>query len=237
LRDLVGRTTNNLVEIGNILRTVKEHCRGKLNEGVFRAWVEATCGFSFRAGQRYMQLAAFLEGKNDTVALLPPTILYALSAKSTPPEVVTDVMARLDRGEKIDEDSIKTFKTIARCEQKRDKKQADRNFKRSKAWKQKIAASEAKAKERELAARYRAQVLLDEMIAAHGTKALIDITSAVNAEIYFLDVARKLVASAETVPGQATNVLHWSTPTIVPTTDVLTLAGAIIEPPIAEVAA
>jgi hypothetical protein len=209
---------DTIAVIGKHLITAKE----TLNHGAFIAWVEQECGMKKRTAQDYMAAARFVEGKSATVALLPPRVLYALAAKSTPTEVITDVMVRLDRGEQITEDSIKTLKTVARCEQARDKRQADRNFKRSKAWKQKVASREAKAQEREVAARHRAEVLLRELVATYGTKAIIDIANAINTEFYFLDIARKLSAdnitgiTAETeAPSSApVAVLQWSMPTI-----------------------
>lgn len=45
-----------------------------------------------------MQAARFLDGKPESVAVLPPTVLYALSAPTAPAELVQEVVAAAEAG-------------------------------------------------------------------------------------------------------------------------------------------
>jgi hypothetical protein len=81
-------------EIGRHLSAAKE----ALPHGSFTPWAVAELGMTARTAQRYMQAAAFLDGKPDTVSLLPPTLIYDLAAPSTPAEVVQQVVDAAERG-------------------------------------------------------------------------------------------------------------------------------------------
>jgi hypothetical protein len=190
----IKRTTaDTIIVIGNHLNDAKDHL---IDHGSFIAWVEQAVGMNKRTAQDYMAAARFVRGKSATVALLPPKVLYALAAKSTSPQVVTDVLRRIETGEIISEASIKKEKRAARTSREQEKKQADRNFKRSKAG-QRAAASEAKAKERELTARNRARVLAERVIATYGITTVNAILKAFHAEIYFEDAVRQLASPVE----------------------------------------
>jgi hypothetical protein len=54
-----------------------------------------------------MQVAQWAAGKNGSVTLLPPTILYLLSTPSTPTHFVTDILNRAAAGENISPSDIR----------------------------------------------------------------------------------------------------------------------------------
>ncbi len=54
-----------------------------------------------RTAQAYMRVAQWASGKNAIVAHLSPTMLYLLSAPSTPEDFVSDILARVEAGESI----------------------------------------------------------------------------------------------------------------------------------------
>ena len=84
------------IEIGRELISVKS----RLQHGQFLPWVKSECGFTARTAQRYISAADFADGKSDTVCrILPATAVYQLSAPSTPPEVVREVLDRAKTGE------------------------------------------------------------------------------------------------------------------------------------------
>jgi hypothetical protein len=99
IRTLVKATTAAIIEIGERLLILKIM---ELRHGQFRDWVEAECGFSLRSAERYMRAAKFVKDKNDTVSLLPPATLYAISAKDTSPQIVDRVLTMVDNGEVVD---------------------------------------------------------------------------------------------------------------------------------------
>ncbi len=91
-------------EIGQHLLDAKN----ALPHGQFVAWVEAELHMKARAAQNYMSAAAWLEGKNATLAQLPPTIVYALAAPNAPDELVEDVVRAAEAGAPLPVATIKT---------------------------------------------------------------------------------------------------------------------------------
>jgi hypothetical protein len=88
----------SIVNIGKALLEAKRH----LSHGAFQGWVEAEACMPIRTAQAYMRVAHWVSAKNNRViGRLPPSILYILSAPSTPAEFVSDVLSRLEAGEPI----------------------------------------------------------------------------------------------------------------------------------------
>jgi hypothetical protein len=102
IRRLITKSTADLIEIGRNLIAVK----AKLGHGKFLHWVESEIGIPRRSSQRYMGIADLAEAKGVMVSLLTPAAAYLLSAKSTPPDIVGDVIRRLEAGERITEDAV-----------------------------------------------------------------------------------------------------------------------------------
>jgi len=97
IRQAVKLTMEAVYQIGVDLCGAKL----KLRHGQFIEWVESECGFSLRAAQNYVRASVFAADKFATVANLSPATVYRLSAKSAPPEVVKEVLARAARGERV----------------------------------------------------------------------------------------------------------------------------------------
>jgi aromatic ring-cleaving dioxygenase len=190
----IKRTTaDTIILIGNHLNDAKD----LIDHGSFIAWLEQAVGMNKRTAQDYMAAARFVRGKSATVALLPPKVLYALAAKSTSPEIVTDVVTRVDRGEIVTQDDISHMKSVAGQLQKQDQKRADNNFRRTNAGRARAAALEAKSRQEEMAARHRARVLAEEVISTYGITTVNAILKAFHAEIYFEDAVRQLASPVE----------------------------------------
>jgi hypothetical protein len=62
--------------IGKKLIEVKE----KLDHGQFGAWLQRDVGYSSRTAQNYMNVARHLNGKSETVSLLPLKTVYQIAA-------------------------------------------------------------------------------------------------------------------------------------------------------------
>ena len=88
----------SIISIGAKLRSVKAH----LDHGQFGSWLSGEFGWSERTAQNYMRLAEVFGTKSETVAGLPPTLIYTLAAKSTPNEIREKVIADLEVGREID---------------------------------------------------------------------------------------------------------------------------------------
>ena len=84
-------------EIGEILNKVKDI----LPHGTFSRWVTAELQITPRTAQNYMNAATFLQGKNETVSHLPPAIIYRLASPTCPRDIVDQVLATAERGDRI----------------------------------------------------------------------------------------------------------------------------------------
>jgi hypothetical protein len=87
----------SIIEIGKDLIAAKHY----LSHGAFLGWVVCEVGIPARTAQAYMQVAHWASGRNSNVAHLSPTLLYLLSAPSTPNEFIVDVLKRIEAGDRI----------------------------------------------------------------------------------------------------------------------------------------
>lgn len=97
-----GRSRAYVMDTGRDLIAVKE----RLDHGLFLRWVEAEMGMTPRTAQNFMQAASQLGHKSEIVSHLPPTILYKLSAPSTPPALREEIVGRLEAGEALKPEDI-----------------------------------------------------------------------------------------------------------------------------------
>jgi len=100
IRQYVGKS---IIQIGKDLAGAKHY----LSHGEFLKWVESEVGIPARTAQAYMQAAHWASDKRVAVALLPPSLLYVLSARSTPKEISDDVLRRAEAGERIELSSVR----------------------------------------------------------------------------------------------------------------------------------
>jgi hypothetical protein len=148
LRCLFKKHTEDILVIGRDLIAVKE----RLAHGHFESWIERELRVGIRAAQNYTAVAKFAEGKSEQIALLPPSTLRILAAKSAPPEIIEQVIARAGAGDIVPDDAVRemirterTAKGLARRKQAEETVEAKRKSNRSKAAKEaraKMAAAE-----------------------------------------------------------------------------------------------
>jgi hypothetical protein len=69
-----------------------------IGHGSFGQYLQSEFDMTERTAQRYMAAAERFGGKSDTVSNLPPTLVYKLAAKSTPEDVVRQVIERSHNG-------------------------------------------------------------------------------------------------------------------------------------------
>jgi hypothetical protein len=85
----------SIIQIGKALLEAKHH----LSHGAFLLWVEWEVCIPVRTAQAYMRVASWASRKHATVAHLSPSVLYLLSASSTPEEFADAILKRADAGD------------------------------------------------------------------------------------------------------------------------------------------
>lgn len=92
------RTSKEMLEWGARLTRIKE----RTDHGQFGAILETELGFnSPRLPQMWMAAAERLGGKSENFSQLPASALYLLGASSTPEEAVEAIEERIDAGEQL----------------------------------------------------------------------------------------------------------------------------------------
>jgi hypothetical protein len=87
----------SIIHIGKDLIAAKHY----LPHGAFLDWVVAEVDIPARTAQAYMQVAQWAANKSASVALLPPALLYFLSASHTPESFVNNILRRVEAGEHV----------------------------------------------------------------------------------------------------------------------------------------
>lgn len=173
IRHLSRTTIECIIQIGEHLVEVKN----KLQHGQFSDWVQSECRFTLRTAENYIRAAAFAKGKNETVALLPPSVVYKLAAKSAPPAVVEAVLSRMESGAYVDTVSISAALANARHEKREADRKAKQSARRARKSKRALAAEEDRRREEERRRKKwqaeiqsRALSLIDEIGEEHARK-------------------------------------------------------------------
>lgn len=144
-----ARTAAAVIETGRDLLAVK----ARLDHGDFTAWVTTECGITLRSAQRYMSAAEWTEDKNDTVSLLPPTVIYLLASKSTPAGIKDRVVADVEAGKPVDVRAVEAEVKDARAAARDAERLENKRKKLSPAW-QARQAREEKRRLADIAARH-----------------------------------------------------------------------------------
>jgi hypothetical protein len=106
--------TLSIIQTGKSLLEAKRH----LSHGQFLKWIEFEAGLHVRTAQAYMQVAQWAKGKSTVVSRLPPSLLYLLSAPSTPDDFQTELLERLEAGERIHVHTARTELATLRMKEK-----------------------------------------------------------------------------------------------------------------------
>lgn len=121
IRLRMSRTVEDIIEIGRDLTNVKK----AIGHGHFLRWIEAEFGMSDSTAQNFINVAKRFGDKFPTVGNIAPAVLYALAAPSTDDAVVDEVVERVEAGEKVTTDDVKSLKAEWASERKDLKKQLD----------------------------------------------------------------------------------------------------------------
>lgn len=129
LRGLVATSTSNMIQIGAELMSIKR----RLEHGQFTDWIEREIRISARTAQRFIAVSKLAEGKTDTVSLLPPSTVRMLAVKSTPPEIVEQVIARAESGDILSESAVKEMISDDRETKRNAKREAEAAARRARS--------------------------------------------------------------------------------------------------------
>jgi hypothetical protein len=159
VRGLESKSTLNMIKIGDVLQFAKGQL---LEHGQFTDWIKFE-----RTAQRYIAIAKLALGKNDTVSRLPPATVRMLAKKSTPPEIVAEVISQADVGNILSESAVEAMLSDVRETKRHAKRKAEAAERREKAKrvKTKRAAEKeiwrAEQEQRRLEVQAQAQSILD----------------------------------------------------------------------------
>ncbi len=161
--DAINRiVVQNYREVGRHLRNMKE----LLPHGAFVEWCKKALNVTPRSAQNYMAAAEWLDGKSETLSLLPATVVYALAAPSAPAEVVQEVVAAAEAGSMPEPAVISHKIEVARAEERAVKQELAKKPGRTEA-----DARKSVAKKRETRARDRENQLQEAARANAGREA------------------------------------------------------------------
>jgi hypothetical protein len=99
IRQLVQRTLEDLIAVGNSLLAVKQ----TLPYGSFGPWLRAEFGWTERTARNFMTVAQRFGPKTEIISDLQiePTAAYLLAAPSVPEEASVAALRRAENGERI----------------------------------------------------------------------------------------------------------------------------------------
>jgi len=104
----------SIIQIGKSLVEAKRH----LSHGAFLRWVQYEVHLPVRTAQAYMRVASWASNKNATVAHLTPTMLYLLSAPSTPEDFSAEILAQVEAGEPIAPSALRQALKVRRLQER-----------------------------------------------------------------------------------------------------------------------
>jgi hypothetical protein len=141
IKAAIRRGIGSAIEIGGELTALKD----ELDHGQFGRWLQAEFSWTERTACNYMRVFEVFGTKPEIVSDLPQATIYRLAARSTPKNLVDDVVTQLERGDQVDVDRIEARIVAAR----QDRKIVQKGARRSPAWR----AKQAKRRDAEEAAR------------------------------------------------------------------------------------
>lgn len=112
------RTVEDIVAIGVDLRLIKEN----LPHGEFLSWVEKEIDLSEWAVRNFMNVANKYGSKSGNFPDLPASVLYELSAPSTPEPVRQIIEAKAEKGETVSVKEVQDLKRRMKEQRESDEK-------------------------------------------------------------------------------------------------------------------
>jgi pentapeptide repeat protein len=95
---LQRQTTYSIIQIGRDLIAAKHYMPNRQ----FVDWINAEVGIPARTAKAYMRVAMWASGKDVKAMGLPPSLLYVLSAPSTPQEFISGILDDVEAGRHVE---------------------------------------------------------------------------------------------------------------------------------------
>jgi hypothetical protein len=132
IREKARTTTLGIIAIGQDLLAAKI----ELSHGQFGMWIQTECRFGIRTAENYMRAAEFAakfmeSPKFETVSNLPPTLIFKLGAKSTPQEIIDEVISMTESGGVVSEGVVRKKLANAAAERWQAKRRAKRQARKA----------------------------------------------------------------------------------------------------------
>ena len=124
------RTVEDIIEIGRELTAIK----AELPHGQFLPWIAAEFEMDQKTAFNFMSVyERFGSGKLGIIPNFKPTILYALSAPSTPESVIDKAIEQAEAGDKVTVADVKQWKEAAQvASQRAEEFRQESNIRRKK---------------------------------------------------------------------------------------------------------
>jgi hypothetical protein len=165
IRERIVKTTESIIETGCDLLAAQQ----AIEYGLFINWGRNEIGIEPRTAQNCMKAAKLAEKHgSETVSHLPPAALYKLASKSTPPEVVITVLARVEAGETMPAKLVADILVEARHQQRRLKKDQRQRERRSKKFHNRRAQEQLDAERRRVADETIVSEIAEKIVAKLG---------------------------------------------------------------------
>ena len=131
LRTRLKRTVQDIIESGKDLIQIKPSL-----EGFFDAWFEHETGLDRQMAYKFIQAAErFGNGTYNNYTSFSPTVIYLLSAPSTPDSIVEKALEKAEAGEKVTTEWVKEQKRLEaeiEAEKQRNREWAEQSNKQRK---------------------------------------------------------------------------------------------------------
>jgi hypothetical protein len=164
-----SRVRASYIETGRDLIDMK----AKLGHGRFGPWIAAEFAINERTAENYMNAATFLEGKSETLSVLPPTVIYALAAPSAPASLVNEIVDAAKDGAVLDAAEIKAKLATAKDATRRAAAEAKKTPEEREKERRKLALRETLDKKRD--AEIKAREAEQEAKASRVASFLVDL--------------------------------------------------------------
>jgi hypothetical protein len=156
-----------VIETGHDLLAVQQQLKDRRQ---FCEWVIAECGFSRSSAYNYIN-ASRLTDQFPTVGHLHPRTLYKLGAKSTPPEIVEEVVARASGGAAVPYVDVARMLDEARFQKRetdRKRREKERRARMPKRRREELEAREAAAEKERSQLNNAAEAVARKLVSRFG---------------------------------------------------------------------
>ncbi|MDF5725204.1 MAG: DUF3102 domain-containing protein [Rhizonema sp. PD37] len=108
IKNLMRRTTESIINIGQRLLEVKE----QMEHGRFEIWLKSEFNWGLWTARKFMQVTRQFKSVNFTDLSIDTSALYLLAAPSTPEAVRQEILERAEKGEAITHSKVRAITSV-----------------------------------------------------------------------------------------------------------------------------